>query len=372
MGETEYLHGGEIYALARSLRTSPERLLDFSSNANVFAFSLTETLVKATPYPFAHYPDSACPDLREAIARHEGMPPSRILPGNGAAELIWFFLQNTAPRHVLFVGPIFSEYVKACASLGIQYSLLPTSVEDAFGIGPQQLQKIWETPADLVVLCTPNNPAAITYPNFHTVLSMLRAPRVLIDNSYREFLYGSPAYDVNKHSVYMEHLRPGVSLFTLNSFTKFFCSPGIRLGYLMGDSTPMSRLAAVRPSWMVPSFAQLMGVAFLDHITAYRSTLPSLYEAVEETAHALRQMESLFVADRVFTGPGFLCCGLQRGIAASALCAKMLELGIILRNCDTIPGMPKGFVRIQARSEKDRNVLASALGRLKKQMFSGV
>ena len=353
-------HGGEVYALARRMRITPDKLLDFSSNANIFAFPLTEGLVRSTPYPFVHYPDTRAGDLVDAIAAHERTDPDRILPGNGGAELIWLTMQALRPRKALFIGPMFSEYAKACHVYEIPYEIMTPPVENDFNCTAEDLAALWETDADLVVLCTPNNPAAVTYEGIQSVLHMLRAPRVLIDNSYREFLYGSEAYEENHLQAYQQMARPGVSLFTLHSFTKFFCCPGIRLGYLMGDRTQIARIEALRPSWTVSPFAQAMGRIFLEHIDEYRETLPALYQAVSSMALELRRLECMN-PDRVFEGPGFLCCGLASRYNAAGVCKALLNRRLVVRNCDTIPGMPAGFIRIQARPAGDAAALLSAL-----------
>lgn len=357
---TEYSHGGEVYALARRMRTTPDKFLDFSCNANMFAYALTERLVRAFPYPFVHYPDTQAGDLVEAIAEHESVEPERILPGNGGTELIWLAMQALAPRKVLFIGPIFSEYVSACHAYETAYEIITPPAENDFACTVENLETVWETDADLVVLCTPNNPAAVTYDNIRSVLHVLRAPRLLIDNSYREFLYGAGAYEANCLRAYQSLARPGVSLFTLHSFTKFFCCPGIRLGYLMGDRTQIARVASLRPSWTISPFAQHMGRLFLEHIDAYRETLPALFRAVSAMGREMRRLPCIN-PERVFEGPGFLCCGLASRYNASGVCKALLNRRLIVRNCDTIPGMPAGYIRIQARPEADAAALLSAL-----------
>ena len=265
---------------------------------------------------------------------------------------------------VIFVRaktPIFSEYVIACHAYEIAYQIITPPAENDFTCTPENLEEIWETDADLVVLCTPNNPAAVTYDNMPSVLHMLRAPRVIIDNSYREFLYGTESYAENHLHSYQRMARPGVSLFTLHSFTKFFCCPGIRLGYLMGDRTQIDRIEALRPSWTVSPFAQRMGRLFLEHIDTYRATLPALYGAVSALGREMRRLPCMN-PERVFEGPGFLCCGLAPRYSAPGVSKALLQgHRLIVRDCDTIPGMPPGYIRVQARPEADAAALLSAL-----------
>jgi threonine-phosphate decarboxylase len=345
--------------VARRLRTTPDKLLAFSSNANIFAYSLTEALTRATPYPFLHYPDSRAEELAEAIAAHEGLAPDRILPGNGGAELIWLTLRALDPRKALFIGPVFSEYVSACLAFDIPFDIISPAMENDFTCSTDDMSALWDSDADLVVISTPNNPTG-TIHDMLRLLHMLRAPRVIIDSSYREFLHGSDDYENNSPHAYEASARPGVSLFTLHSFTAFFCCPGIRLGYLTGERNQLDRIAALRPSWTISPFAQIMGGLFLEHIDEYRETLPALRQAVAHTGRELRRLARI-TPDRVFEGPGFLCCGLKPGIAPAAVCNTLLKRRMLVRNCDTIPGMPEGFIRLQARPEADMDRLLAVM-----------
>ncbi len=345
-------HGGEIYAFARKLGADPAKILDLSSNPNSFARDLTADLVAQTPYPFEHYPDSACADLREALALHEEMPAAAILPGSGAAELIRLFLLVAAPRRVVFLGPVFSEYIAACRALGIAYDIVTPPAENDFEPTARDLRALGESGADLAVLCCPNNPGTATYADLPAILNGLPTPRILVDTSYREFLHGSPAYAATAHAGLTTVLRPGASLFTLHSFTKFFCCPGIRLGYLVGDHRLLERMDSLRAPWTVDPFAQLMGGLFLERIADYRATLPRLFEAVEHLGRELR-LSDMFDPDMVLEGPGFVAARLYPAFSAEAVYLALQKRRILVRLCDPIPGMPPGFLRIQARAEAD-------------------
>ena len=354
-------HGGDVSALARRFKRNAGDFIDYSSNTHIFAEDITERLVRETPVPFATYPDTACAELCAALAAHEGIDPERILPGNGSADLIWLFMTAMAPRKVLLLGPMFSEYARVCMAFGIPCEIITPPPEQEFICGPAELRRIYDSGADLAVLCTPNNPGAVTYPNIQEIFGVLRVPRVLVDGTYREFLWGDPEYEANRHAAYQSWVRAGVTLFTMNSFTKFFACPGIRLGYLAGGESQIRRLTRIRPPWSVSGFAQDLGLAFLAHIGAYRERLLPLRMERAAQARELRRMEC-FNPDFVFEGPSFITAGLVPGLSSAKLREKLLEQGLVIRGCDTIPGMPPGFIRFQVRPEPDGEKLLRALG----------
>lgn len=368
------VHGGNIQELSRRLRRESSDFIDFSSNTHAFAQDITAALADATPVEFAVYPDTNCTALREAIAAHEGLTPALTLPGNGSADLIWLAMTALAPRKVLFIGPVFSEYVRACLAFDIPFDIITPPAEQAFICGPAELRRIWDSDADLTVLCTPNNPAATTYPNIAEMLGILRTPRLLVDGTYKEFLWGQESYRENNWHAYRAMLRPGVALFCLHSVTKFFAAPGIRLGYLLADEVQLRRFSRIRPPWSVSSFAQAMGIAFLNHIEAYRERLIPLKDQLASLARTLRRMDS-FIPDQVFEGPSFITAAISPNfrprLSAETIREKLLRQGLIIRNCDTIPGMPPGFLRFQARPAEDAEALIKALFRYEERGWRG-
>lgn len=368
------LHGGEIYRAASSIGLKPGQILDFSSNTNIFARALTAQILSAASEAWLHYPEADASSIRKSVARQEGVSADCVAPGNGSADLIWRFLNEIAPRSILFIGPVFSEYIRAAEALGIRYNIVTPQAGDEFAVGEPELKKIWESQAELCVICTPNNPGGICYENIGAIFAALRAPRVLVDLSYREFLHGSPSYGANHWNSYSRMRAPGMSIFCLHSFTKFFCCPGLRLGYLVGDSIHIKSINAHMPSWAVSGQAQEAGLRFLDSFSDYQKTLAPMRAAKYELGAELRRLE-VFNPDLVLEGPNFFCCGLAENspgallsrdgspLRAAGLQNFLLQHKILVRDCDNIPGMPPGFVRIQVREDADNAKLLHALGK---------
>jgi len=358
-------HGGMVLQTARRLGVRPEDILDFSNNAESAVAGLTAALVAATPYPFAYYPDSACTQLCAAIATHENVRPAQVLAGNGSSELIHLALATLAPRRVLIVAPIFSEYVVACQRLKIEHELYCLDAAGHFRLTPRDAEIIIEKDFDLLILCSPNNPGSVAYRGldrlFHS-LSGLSSPRtVLLDSAYREFLYGTPDYVAHGYAELAASCLgySGLRLVMLMSFTKYFYCPGVRLGYCLSDAATIEALRLRQPPWMVSRFAELLGLGFLRELEAYR--------ALHRTLPARR---SAFVASLAATGVfatlhppelNFILAQLRPDLPASTLFERLAGQGVLLRVCDNIPGMPPGYVRLQVKSEEENARLVGAL-----------
>ena len=341
-------HGGAVLSMAHSLGVSADSIDDFSTNTFYSAKALTAELVRDTPYLFEHYPDSHCTALREALAAHEGVAPEQIIIGNGSAELIFLIMHALKPNSACLPTPLFSEYDRACATFNIPVHEVRLNPELDFAFGREELMALWKSSAELTVFCVPNNPTGQVYANLPAVLESTPSSRILVDATYREFLWDDAAYAQTSWQAYTRLARPGTALAVLAGFTKFFSCPGIRLGYAVADKTVISRLNNRRPPWTVSAFAQQMGLRFLDRIDDYRALLPELHFQRGRMAHALLDT-GLFRADSLREGPSFITLAVQEPLSALALAHHLLERRILIRVCDNIPGMPPNYIRLQAR-----------------------
>ena len=100
------IHGGNIYR--------HKGLIDFSANIN--PLGPPEEVIKAAIDSAAlwdRYPDPDCTELVMSIARHEGIDTEKIVPGNGAADLIYRIVHAVRPKKAVICAPTFGEYEKA-------------------------------------------------------------------------------------------------------------------------------------------------------------------------------------------------------------------------------------------------------------------
>ncbi len=362
-------HGGEIYRVARELGVAPEAILDCGSNGFSQAEDLTRALVAAEPYPFEHYPDPDSTALRQRLALAEGIPPEQLLAGNGSSELIWLVLRVLQPSRVTLLGPTFSEYARACDAHGIPWRVLHADPVRALDIPPAgSAPPPGNAQRELVVLCSPGNPCAVAAPDLPALVAHLGHEgygTVLVDLTYRDFLWDLPEYAGHCWQALTSACAAETTVLGLHSFTKFFHCTGIRLGYLAGPAPLLARLHKARPPWMVSPYAEAMGQRFLDALPAYRDRLPGLRA---DRAALLRaaQATGLFDPVAMLEGTSFLTCRLHprllaRGVTSGAARAQLLGQHVLVRDCDNIPGMPPGYLRMQARPEQEGERLAKAL-----------
>lgn len=349
-----------MHSLSFNNKNDGQHYLDFSGASNLAAHELTKAIINKNPFIFDACPKKFSHLLIENIARHEAVRDDAVLLGNGGTDLIWLCLHSLAPKEVLLVGPLPPEYEKTCKSLSIPYSAIKTKAQNNFAFEPKDLEQIWTTRADLIVLSTPNNPTGITYPNFNAVFNMLRAPRLLIDGVFREYLFGTDAYYENSYSNYKENLRPGVNLFVLHSFSHFFDCQALRLGYVLGDYMQIRQIMSSRPNYGISPYAQSIGNILISSLDEYRATLPELENMLLKTSYTILQ-SGIFNQDQIFNGPGFVCAGMHEPNKVENLIVELRRRRIKVYDCSQASNMPKGFIRFQARPDTDLEILDEAL-----------
>lgn len=363
-------HGGRVLETARRLGVRPEDILDFSNNAESAAAELTGRLASETPYPFAFYPDSSCAELREALGRHEGVSPEQVLIGNGSSELIYLALGALAPRRALLVAPLFSEYLTGCERLGVEHELFGLEASARFRLRTSDVAALLDKEFDLLVLCSPNNPGSVVYDGLDELLGRLgerarrqgRPLRALFDSAYREFLHGTPAYAEHAFSRLQAAGGEGVSLLMLMSFTKYFYCPGVRLGYALGETDAIEALKQRQPPWMIPRFAEEMGLKFLENLDAYRAIHRGL---PERRSRFLAELAKIPCIETVHPAElNFALVKLAPGFSGREAAEALAERRILVRVCDDIPGMPPGYLRLQVKSGAENARVLEALSGL--------
>lgn len=338
------VHGAVGLAELRDLGLSPRDVLDFSANVNPYGPSPTVRAAVAR-VPLGAYPDRDCLELTAALADFEGVLPQRLLPGNGASELIWLAaLAFVRPGdRVLILGPTFCEYARAAHLLGGCITECRTREADDFA--PPREEVVGHLEAlhpRLVFLCNPNNPTGAALPP-ETIAGWARQhPRSLfvVDESYLPFAPGLGSARTDSRE----------NVLVLRSMTKDFGLAGLRLGYAVGDERAIGLLRRVQPPWSVNAPAQAAGVAALRDAPHRQRSLNRIAQAKQDLTAGLARLGLAAV-------PSSAHFFLVRVGDGAAFRARLLRRGIAVRDGASF-GLP-GHVRIAARRpEENERLLA--------------
>ena len=336
--EYNYTHGGDIY------RNPIE--YDFSVNVNPLGMPLASIQAAHEGIVLTgRYPDYKAEQLCNAIAKAKQVPVERIIPGNGAAELL-YALGQTIHGKALTIAPTFTGYAEAVAAGG---------GEMCYAGNEQELLAKLDDSIRLVFLCNPNNPTGTLFMREQILRVLAKAEAmqayVCVDECFLPFLEEEASYSMLPYLT--EHPR----LLVLRAFTKIYCMAGLRLGYLAcGDAELQSRIRAKLQPWNTSIPAQMAGIAALSDTEYLAKTRENLQA---ERAYLVPRLREL-VAE-VYDGYGnFLLFRDEPDLKE-----RMLDVGVLIRVCDDFEGLDDTYFRIGIRSHSENQEFIRRLARVK-------
>ena len=302
-------------------------LLDFSANLNPFP---PEIPWRPDPSALASYPDDRYEALRELIGRTFHRSPEEIAVGNGSMEIIRVFCQAALSKGDGFIvdDPTFGEYALSASLAGGLPEADPARARVRF-------------------LCNPNNPTGVLLPADE------------VEGILRDIHMGSGILFLDEAFIELSDPRQSLvrerdeRLFLLRSLTKAFAVPGLRFGYGFGDPGLIARMEVIRPPWSVNAFAQEFALlAFRNYSRLEESRL----RIAEERAWLEGRLRALGLHP-LPSSANFLLVPLEE--PASGLAARLLEKGILVRDCASF-GLPKA-IRVAVRKREENERLIEAL-----------
>jgi threonine-phosphate decarboxylase len=307
----------------------------------------------------ASYPDPDAHDLREAIAGAIRVPPNRILPGNGSAELIGLLAELPSWRRALVIAPTFTEYSWALAQRGrsVEYAIASSDT----GFLPEIEHPSWTSRlarADVVFLCNPNNPTGTALPKTRVLTLASRCRRagatLLVDEAFVDFVERPETVTVLPEAMSLGNVL------VLRSLTKCFAMPGLRLGYLVGPKRLITTLRALQSPWPLNAFAAAVGPTLLTQ----RAYLQRSRACISRQRRSL--LRSLAALEGISPFPSavnFILCRLTtHRLTSGQLTRRLADAGLLVRNCDSFTGLEAGkFVRMAVRPPAEQHRLLCAL-----------
>lgn len=349
------MHGGNIYG--------NEIEYDFSVNLNPLGppESVRDTLAAALNH-VEEYPDPEYRELRRGLANYWQLAEEQIVPGNGASELIPGIIRTLSPKNCMVTAPCYSGYETALNAVAPSCRIHRISLraEDDFTLPENICQEIARVKPDLLILTNPNNPNGkrISANRLREIADACRTAGtvLLVDECFLALSGGDE--DSLIHCIRSEAL-PAV---VLRAFTKTFAIPGVRLGYAVCSAPMAERIRRELPEWNLSVFAQYAGRAALE--AAAGGTSGYLAASVEmiarEREYLTAELESL--GFRVFPSDANYILFQSRD---RELHQKLLDKGILIRDCRDYHGLTAGFYRTAVRTHRENTVLLRCLRNIK-------
>lgn len=359
------VHGGEVLDAALKSGLKRQNILDFSSSVNPLGPS--KKALEAAKKAFSEipaYPDSSSNELRSAIAsRFTGVTKNNVVIGNGSTELMYLFAEAFLKKGEVAVmpAPTFGEYESAVRKTGETTKFV--KLNRNFDIDAEVFVHEMAG-AKIVFLCNPNNPTSLLIPNKTLTAIVERALEqdtlVFLDEDFLEFV------ENEKGLTLIGKIKNYPNLFILRSFTKIFGLTGLRVGYGIANEEIISVLSCAKIPWNVNCLAQAAAVAALkdeEHLAVTRELIR------KEKAQLLTELKQ-FGSFKVYSpDANFLFIDIQKsGFTATQLASKLLEKGILIRDCTSFRGLNQYYIRVAVKTHGENVRLIEALkGTVKNQ-----
>lgn len=269
-------------------------------------------------FPFNRYPDPLANELRDLIAEANGLTRDNVLVGNGGDELLFnFALAWGGPgRTFLNVPPTFSVYEANARLVGSNVVNIPRT--ETFDVDEEAvLARVAQGDIDFVMITSPNNPTGkLARGAFVEKLLDATDALVMVDEAYFEFSRTTMRPLLEKHE----------NLVILRTFSKAFSLAGVRLGYLLANTSVIREFIKVRQPYSVDAVSQAIGCAVYRNRALFE---PGIDQIIEERGRLMERLRTLPNVEVFDSDSNYILIRLP---GADAVWQQLYDRGVLVRD----------------------------------------
>lgn len=225
--------------------------------------------------------------------------PDEVMASFGATEgllLVMMSVLNPGDE-VLIANPHYPNYLGQIQSIGAKVVEVPVYEENKFKIRAIDIEKAITSRTRLLIINSPNNPlgSILDQKEMEEIVRVAdhHAITILSDEVYESIMY-----DGKKHFSLFEIPGTKEKHFVVNSFSKTYSMTGWRVGYVVGNTVAIERMAEFREGigFCVPPFIQ---DAAVEALNGSQELVENYLEAYDRRRH--------IIVDGLNAIPGFHC-----------------------------------------------------------------
>lgn len=350
-------HGANPYRLYTQLGIQlPADILDFSENVNpagVPDFIKNEWIDYLQL--LQRYPDPEGEPFLSAVAKYHDISTENIVLGNGAAEIFSLLATYFRGNNAIILHPTFSEYEATLKENGVEIQRVICEDLVNWKLPIDELQQTMQN-ADVLYLCTPNNPtgALPSKEELHQLIAFAKESNcsIVLDEAFIDF--------VDEHASFIQSVKENPQLIIVRSMTKMYAIAGIRLGYMVAAPEIASAIRKLAPHWHINGIAAEIGARCLSmEEDAFRQQACDYAEQMRTRFQAFLRRNHCVVTNSVTNYVSF-----QLPVIAQSqnFFTYMLKKGIVLRHTENFIGMEGTWFRVGMKEPK-------AMDRLEEEMM---
>ena len=330
-----YGHGDDKY------RYGDRRKMNFSSNIYQRA-DLTDLkdYLATRLDAIGNYPEPEPRTLEALIAEKLEIPADMVMVTNGANEAIYLIAQLYRHWASVIPQPTYNEYADACRMFGHTISY---DRNDELNILPED-RIYW--------LCNPDNPTGNVLLKSLITHIIRKHPRYLhvIDQSYADYTL-QPMLEPKE-------MLDCYNVMILQSLSKKYCVPGLRLGYLTASPIIIDRLRDIRQPWTVNALAIEAGKWLIENDPKVLPDLKEYLDEAQRVKQELSEIEGLMVMD---TQTHYMLANIDWATSLELKNWLIEKHGILIRDASNFHSLDDHCFRVAAQTPEENDALISAI-----------
>lgn len=270
----EPFHAMEILSRARALEQQGRSIchLELGEPAAPPAPAVLEAVRRALPAGQPYTQAKGQPALREALAAHYAdrhrvtLDPESIVVtmGSSAGFILAFLAGFGRDGRIAVTRPGYPAYLNTLAGLGLAAVEIPLAAANGWRLTAADIEKAHATaPFDGLLFASPANPtgAAVTRAGLGEIVATCRRlnVRLISDEIYHGLDYRGPSVSA---------LEFGDDAIVINSFSKYHCMTGWRIGWMVLPADLVRRTEMLQQNLFIsaPTLSQVAGRVALGEI----------------------------------------------------------------------------------------------------------
>ena len=298
------------------------------------------------------YPVPSYASLKHKIRARLGVPKGYdVILGNGSDEIISMIATtvNGPGKRAVIMAPVpaFVMFARTAMLVGAEFVGVPLRADDLTLDLPAMLAAIEKHKPAVVFLAYPNNPTGNLFKE-DDLVAIIRALGdtgiAVIDEAYGPFARTS----------FMHRLPEFENMIVMRTVSKLGLA-GIRLGYMAAAPKLLEQVEKVRPPYNVNVLTQIAAEFALDNIDVLNDQASKLIAAREQLTADLARLPGVTVYP---SAANFL---LVRVPDAVAVCTKLLEDKVMVKNVSKMHEMLANCIRVTVSTPEENSAFLDAL-----------
>ena len=310
-----------MFQLEKIIRPNILALKPYSSARDEFK-GKSGIFLDANENPFGNlnrYPDPYQKTLKEKLAVLKNISAENIFVGNGSDEvidLVFRIFCNPGKDKAIICPPTYGMYEVSAHINDVEIISIP--LDEKFQLN---VEKILNTDAKIIFLCSPNNPTGNNLENMETIIQNFKGI-VFVDEAYIDF---------SSQESFLQKVKKYPNLIVSQTLSKAWGRAAIRIGIAYANKEIISYYNKVKPPYNVSQINQFEAIKAIDDFDFFTNNKNTI---LAQRSWLIEQLSELSFVEKIY--PSNANFVLVKTKNANFIYQKLIDEKIVIRNRHSI------------------------------------